>query len=227
MALLHNAILRGFNSIYLQAAHVKQTDYADFIGYSLTWYTFVKKHHDDEEKGLFPKVEEAVGQKGVLDKAFEEHATFMEGLSKFYAYLKPLSEHGKASGFEPSALISIMDSFSEPFCHHFHSEISTIAALSELKTVQENHELAKTVGPVFAQWGKSSIMRAGLTDVVPFLFLNFDRTAEDGKWANWPPMPAPIRWMLVNVGGSWYSRWWRFASCGYDGKPRTLYALEE
>lgn len=82
MALLHNAILRGFNSIYLQAPHVKQTDYADFIGYSLTWYTFVKKHHDDEEKGLFPKVEEAVGQKGVLDKAFEEH-----GVVSFFFYI--------------------------------------------------------------------------------------------------------------------------------------------
>ena len=73
MALLHNAILRGYNTIYLQASHVKPADYADFIGYSLTWFRFVKKHHDDEEAELFPQVEETVGQKGVLDKAYEEH----------------------------------------------------------------------------------------------------------------------------------------------------------
>ncbi|BDD60139.1 hypothetical protein MPDQ_002753 [Monascus purpureus] len=225
MALLHNAILRGYNTIYLQAPHVKPVDYADFIGYSLTWFNFVKKHHDDEEAELFPKVEEIVGQKGALAKAYEEHHTFMEGLVKFHDYLEPLSEQGQETQFNASTLLSIMDSFSEAFCHHFHSEIATIAALSETKT--DNKDLAATVGPVFSKWGKASIMRAGLTDVVPFLFLNFDRTAEEGKWANWPPMPAPIRWGLVNVGGFWYSGWWRFSSCGYDGKPQTLYALRE
>jgi len=152
----------------------------------------------------------------------------MDGLSRFHAYLSPLSEQGKEGDFDAATLLSIMDSFSQPFCHHFHSEISTISSLSSIiptQTDADDDEFSKKTAPVFAQWGKSSIMRAGLTDVVPFLFLNFDRTAEDGMWANWPPMPAPIRWLLVNVGGSWYSQWWRFASCGYDGRPKELYAL--
>lgn len=151
----------------------------------------------------------------------------MDGLIRFHAYLFPLSEQGKQANFNATTLLSIMDSFSQPFCHHFHSEISTIAALSDLTPAPSGHgkDLSKSAGPIFAQWGKSSIMRAGLTDVVPFLFLNFDRTVEDGMWANWPPMPAPIRWLLVNAGGSWYARWWRFASCGYDGSPKELYAL--
>jgi hemerythrin-like domain-containing protein len=76
MALIHNAILRGFNTIYLQAPHVKPADYADFIGYSLTWYNFVKRHHDDEEATLFPKVEELLGKKGLLDAIYEEHGLF-------------------------------------------------------------------------------------------------------------------------------------------------------
>lgn len=253
MALIHNAILRGFNTIYLQAPHVKPVDYADFIGYSLTWSKFVKKHHDDEEEELFPQVEAILGDKGVFDSVFEEHsecrpcsrlltlvaieklgmnfsnhlivATFMDGLTKFHDYLAPLSEQGQESGFSASTLLSIMDSFKEAFCNHFHSEISTIAALAE--KYSEKTDLSATLGPTFAKWGKSSIMGAGYTDAVPFLFLNFDRTAEDGKWANWPPMPGPIRWMLVNFCGFWYSGRWRFASCGYDGKPKTLYALGE
>lgn len=232
MALLHNAILRGFNTIYLQAPHVKPVDYGEFIGYSLTWVKFVQKHHDDEEAELFPKVEELIGRKGALHKAYEEHATFMDGLIKFRDYLLPLSEQGQDGSFDGKTLQSIMDTFADAFGHHFRSEIGIIAGLAdEVQQSNDGDDEKKKIdlqslGPVFAKWGKASIMRAGLSDVVPFLFFNFDRTVEDGKWANWPPMPGPIRWGLIHIGGFWYSGWWRFASCDADGKPRTLYALK-
>lgn len=118
-----------------------------------------------------------------------------------------------------------MDSFVVAFRDHFHSEIHTIADLDN--TVKPSPEATAAVGPVFAKWGKASIMSAGLTDVVPFLFLNFDRTVEDNMWTNWPPMPGPIRWGLVNIGGMWNRSLWKFASCGYDGKPQVLYALRD
>ncbi|KAL1966602.1 hypothetical protein VTN77DRAFT_4013 [Rasamsonia byssochlamydoides] len=229
MALIHNAILRGFNTIYLQAPHVKAADYADFIGYSLTWYNFVRKHHDEEEATLFPKVDELLGKKkGLLDTIYEEHASFLDGLTRFHDYLAPFyAGKQKKETFDGAKLVSIMDSFAEQFRHHFHSEIATIASWADIPLEGSDNKRGQDIGPIFAKWGKSTMMRTGgLTDVVPFLFLNFDRTAEEGLWANWPPMPAPIRWMLVNVGGTWNARWWRFASCGYDGKPRKLYALE-
>ena len=77
MALLHNSALRGYNSIYLQAPHVKPADYADFIGYCLTWHKFVKHHHDDEEANLFPKVLKVLGKedKDVWATTHEEHGT--------------------------------------------------------------------------------------------------------------------------------------------------------
>jgi len=216
MALLHNAVLRGFNTIYLQAPHVQPADYADFIGYSLTWFKFVKGHHDDEEMTLFPKVEKIVGKRGILDETYREHASFMEGLVRFNDYLVSLT--GTEATFSGTTLVSIMDSFSEPFNYHFHSEISTLSSLASEGDFPE-------IGPIFAQWGKSSIMNAGTTDVVPFLFYNFDRTVEGGMWKKWPPMPAPILWGLINIGGWWHGGWWKFASCGPDGQPRKLYAL--
>jgi hypothetical protein len=73
MAHIHNAILRGYNSIYLQAPHISEADKPAFIGYALTWYRFVKSHHDDEEAGLFPKVAELLGSDKIWEETHKEH----------------------------------------------------------------------------------------------------------------------------------------------------------
>jgi hemerythrin-like domain-containing protein len=72
MALMHNAIFRGFNSIYQQAPRIRDEDKAAFVAYALTWHKLVKRHHDDEEAELFTKVEEILGEK-VFEKTHEEH----------------------------------------------------------------------------------------------------------------------------------------------------------
>lgn len=75
MALLHNSILRGYNSIYNQVPHIQETDKADFVGYCLTWYKFVKSHHDDEEENLFTKIEDVLQDKTVFAETLKEHGT--------------------------------------------------------------------------------------------------------------------------------------------------------
>jgi hypothetical protein len=73
MCLLHNSIIRGFNSIYLQAPHVRDADKTAFVGYAQTWYRFVKSHHDDEEENLFNKVEELLGDDKIWAETHGEH----------------------------------------------------------------------------------------------------------------------------------------------------------
>lgn len=77
MAHIHNAILRGYNSIYLQAPHVKDVDKPAFVGYAMTWYRFVKSHHDDEEAELFPTVESVLGTKDIWAETHKEHGNSM------------------------------------------------------------------------------------------------------------------------------------------------------
>ncbi|KAI0395268.1 hypothetical protein F5Y17DRAFT_424461 [Xylariaceae sp. FL0594] len=222
MALLHNSIFRGYNSIYQQAPNVKDAEKADFIGYSLTWYKFVKSHHDDEEASLFTEVEAVLDDKTIWDKTHKEHEAFLPGLAEFQKYLQSLKSPKDFSGVE---LQKIMSAFQEPFESHFHSEISTIANLA-------NHPNAPKPGSpeeakaalTFKTWGKTTVSKAGNLDVVPFFLMNLDGTVEDGMWANWPPIPAPIKWGLVNIGGAYYHRWWKFSSCS-GGKPRQLYAV--
>ncbi|ORY57758.1 uncharacterized protein BCR38DRAFT_461052 [Pseudomassariella vexata] len=222
MALLHNSILRGYNSIYQQAPHVQPDDKHHFIGYCLTWFKFVKTHHDDEEETLFTKVAAVLDDASVWQETHKEHEAFLSGLVDFQTYLTSLKSPVDFSGTE---LQRIMSTFQEPFDAHFHSEISTIANLA-------NHPNAPKPGSpeevaaaaTFKSWGKSTVTKAGTLDVVPFFLLNLDGTTEDGMWANWPPIPAPIKWGLVNIAGSYNWGWWKFSSCA-NGVPKELYAL--
>ncbi|ROT39621.1 hypothetical protein SODALDRAFT_134403 [Sodiomyces alkalinus F11] len=224
MALLHNSILRGYNSIYHQAPHVQDQDKADFVGYALTWHKFVKSHHDDEEERLFAEIEKLVGDKTVFATTHREHQHFLPGLEDFHAYLASLTDPAQFSGAE---LRRIMSTFQQPFEVHFHSEIATLAGLaSHPNAPREGTAEAAMARAVFKSWGKSTVSRAGTADVVPFFLMNLDRGVEGGMWANWPPMPAPIRWGLANVAGAWYGGRWRFASCDAQGRSRELYALE-
>ena len=76
MALVHNVMIRCYNSIYLQAPRIKQRDIPDFLSYCLAWYETVKGHHDSEEAVLFPMIEEATGVKGIMEGDIAEHGQF-------------------------------------------------------------------------------------------------------------------------------------------------------
>ncbi|KAL2137277.1 hypothetical protein VTI74DRAFT_5008 [Chaetomium olivicolor] len=222
MALLHNSILRGWNSIYHQAPIVRDQDKADFVGYCLAWFKFVKSHHDDEEASLFPKIEDLLNDKTAFEATHKEHESFLAGLADFEKYLTNLKSPADFSGEE---LLRIMQSFQQPFEEHFHNEIATISKFSDHPNApKEATPEYDAAAATFKAWGKSTVTKAGVTDVVPFFLLNLDRTVEDGMWANWPPMPAPIKWGLINVAGAWHSRWWKFASCDADGQPQELWA---
>lgn len=225
MAHIHNAILRGYNSIYLQAEHVEQEDKPAFIGYALTWFRFVKSHHDDEEAELFPKVAEVLHCKDddIWGDTHKEHESFLQGLGEYEKYLSHLTSPSDFSGKE---LRKIMHTFQTPFEHHFHSEIAHIASLAGLPSAPApGSPEADNAAALFKAWGKKTVTKAGTTDVVPFFLMNLDTTYEEGRWASWPPMPAPVRWGLVNLAGSWNWSWWKFASCDSAGRPRELYAL--
>ena len=118
-----------------------------------------------------------------------------------------------------------MDTFREPFNDHFHSEIQTIASFADLPNAPKpGTPEAEAASQTFKTWGKKTLTKAGYTDVVPFCLMNLDGTFEEGTWAAWPPMPGPIRMMLVNGFGSWNWSWWKFSSCDGSGNPRPLYA---
>jgi hypothetical protein len=147
----------------------------------------------------------------------------LKGLAEFDTYLSTLPT---AKDFDGTHLCAIMDSFQQPFCHHFHHEIETIASFANLPSAPapdspEAGQIALTI----KTWGKKTVAKGGTFDVVPFFLLNLDAAYEDGIWTNWPPMPGFVRWGLVNVGGAVHWDWWKFASCDAQGRMRGLYAI--
>jgi hemerythrin-like domain-containing protein len=73
MAVVHNVILRGYNSIYKQAQHIRPHDVCDFLGYSKAWIDMVLGHHHSEEAVLFPMLADAAGIPGLMDTDKDEH----------------------------------------------------------------------------------------------------------------------------------------------------------
>jgi hypothetical protein len=112
MALSHNVLIRGFNSIYQTAPRLfpepgsesvklsslskaGRAEYQkDFVEYCLAWTRLLDEHHRVEEEGIFPAVEKIVGEKGVMGKETEEHGQLIFPESVFrLALLSPHSIH--------------------------------------------------------------------------------------------------------------------------------------
>jgi hypothetical protein len=145
-------------------------------------------------------------------------------MNSFNTYLTTLKAPADFSG---TTLISIMDSFSPAFEKHFHAEIDNLVALARHPGAPPpNSPEEADAATKLAQWGRQLGQRSSVLHGVPFFLMNLDRTAEEGMWANWPPIPSPVRWGLVNIAGAWHSAWWKFASCDSAGNPRPLWALQ-
>jgi hypothetical protein len=141
---------------------------------------------------------------------------------EFHTYLSSLPN---PDSFSATKLLEVMSRFQTPFESHFRSEISTIASLANhANSPKEGSLEERRARATFESWGERSIIQGGVTDVALFFLFNHDKTYEGGLWSQWPPMPSPLRWSLVNVGKLAHAGWWKFATCDGAGKPKPLHA---
>ncbi|RFU28931.1 hypothetical protein B7463_g7428, partial [Scytalidium lignicola] len=225
MCMVHNSIFRGYNSIYHQALHITEADKADFIGYCLTWHKFLKTHANNEDTSLFPKTEELLDDKTIFEDSHNEHELFYPGLAKFHDYLVNLKFPSEFSG---TKLLEIMATFQDPFEIHMRSEVAILANLSKHpRTPKEGSAEEKSVQAEIEAREGSKLVNSGITDVLPFFLFNFDRDYEDGLWMNWPPIPAPVRFIMMGIGRILHPGWWKFASCDTGRQRKELYAAPD
>lgn len=216
MALSHNAFIRGFNTIYQQAPRVhKPADKTDFVGYCLAWVDCVATHHHYEETELFPNIDKAAGQKGLMDGAVHEHEAFTGGLDKFRTYLQ-----NKGADFAAAELIAIMDEFKEPLHSHLKSEPPAILALAKYNTKDTPIDILGIADAA----GKKQVSLGFMFNTLPVFFLNMETVEfEGGMWHEvFPPLKGAARTVMNKAVPLWHSGRWRFVSCSADGRRKRL-----
>ena len=220
MCVVHNIIIRGLNSIYIQANHVKSEDYKAFVGYCLSWHRFVSHHHYSEETGFFTPLQEMLGP-SVMAESVEEHRAFHDGLDAYHAYLLSLS--GRENDFDGKMLIEIVDSFSATLTKHLNNEIG---ALLDLQRIERDELIAKAWSDAL-QKGLSTLRLSDFVTMFPFSFVTHDATYEDGMHKEFPPAPWLMKTMVRNVASRWNVDWWQFGPCNLFGVPKPIYALAD
>ncbi|KAF7543421.1 hypothetical protein G7Z17_g10751 [Cylindrodendrum hubeiense] len=220
MAIVHNMIIRGLNSVYLQAPLVSPNEVPSFLKYSLIWYDLVHTHHLGEESDFFPYLENTTGQKGLMEINVSQHHAFQDGLEAFKTYLEDCV--AAKQNFEGSKLVDIIDGFGNTLTTHLRDEIPTLLQLREFGL-----EKLGTLEKTFDEEGEKNMKLLGIAAGLPFGFCNHDVHFEDGLWANWPPAPWIVHILARHVTYWVHRDWWKFASCDRHGKLRPLHALTQ
>lgn len=126
MACAHNCIIRGMNSIYLQAEYVqKPEDIADFLFFIKSWANWVSDHHILEEGTMFPGYEKVAGTTGLLSVNVEQHHAFEPQLKQLLAYSTDTSPDKYVAG----TVRKIIEEMAPDFHKHLGDEINTLLSL--------------------------------------------------------------------------------------------------
>jgi hypothetical protein len=127
MALAHNILIRGLNSIYRQAPHVKAEDEHSFLSYAKNFVNVLKVHHDGEETSFFPSCDKMAGEAGVMEVNAQQHAEFHDGLVSLQRYITAALEGNEK--FDGGHIVVLIDVFGKPLSQHLAEEIQTILDL--------------------------------------------------------------------------------------------------
>ncbi|KAH7412317.1 hypothetical protein DE146DRAFT_275667 [Phaeosphaeria sp. MPI-PUGE-AT-0046c] len=220
MANVHNCLLRGLNSIYLQAPFVTSpADVADLMFYTHAWAGTVHHHHSLEEKHFFPEMEILAKEAGLTNCTMEsnlaQHHAFEKGLEETMKWVEEVRE-GKQE-FDSKKLVSFIDSFAPTLTQHLHDEIGTLVKLEKCD--------GKRVAKAMKTTAEAGLETAVMNVMIPQVLGCVDR-AYPGS-GNFPPVPG----ILLYLNAYWYSRKhqgaWRFNPCDHWGKKRPLLFLPE
>ncbi|KAJ9137900.1 Hemerythrin HHE cation binding domain-containing protein [Pleurostoma richardsiae] len=220
MACSHNMILRGLNAIYLQALHIKAEDIDAFLHFILNWSKELHNHHDMEEGGFFPVLEDMTGEKGVMDANIDQHRAFHGGMEALHAYVEGCV--ARTEEYDGVKVVKIIDTFGAILRQHLSDEIPTLLGLRRFGA-----EKMAAVEDVLNAESAKIIKRLGLFTGVSWGFSNHDVTYEGGLWEHWPPAPELLVFLVRNAAYHVHSDWWKFSSCDRYGCPRPLYAIPE
>ncbi|KAH6989725.1 hypothetical protein BKA56DRAFT_629471 [Ilyonectria sp. MPI-CAGE-AT-0026] len=222
MTLVHNALIRGINAVYLQCNNVASQgtiqDKQDFANFAYAWGEMVHEHHDLEETDIFPAINELTEAPDLMNANVGEHKQFDEGLKTYFDFLDKLKKEEEA--LDGMKLRSIIDGFMPALRTHLENEIDTLLALEKYeKKVDWGDWFQKKMSEMTSKAMKDARYR---NEIFPLAIIFHDKTFEGGVWKNFPPVPRlfllVLQWLCMNT----HKDWWRFAGCDFQSKPQQL-----
>lgn len=133
MTLVHNALIRGINAVYLQCNNVASQgtiqDRQDFANFAYAWGKMVHEHHDLEETDIFPAINELTEAPDLMNANVGEHKQFDEGLKTYFDFLEKVKKEEET--LDGMKLRSIIDGFMPALRTHLENEIDTLLALEK------------------------------------------------------------------------------------------------
>ncbi|KAG8927455.1 hypothetical protein FRC01_007467 [Tulasnella sp. 417] len=217
MAILHNIILRGFNSMIYYSGEITAgtKKYTSFLNYCNEVINFVHHHHSIEETLFFPWLETKLGE-GAMGGNLEGHEKFRAPLAAFEELLANLRS-GKATWDLETFRKSLYD-LVEVLRPHLEEEIETLRP-EKLK----DHVPAGEFREKEKEAEKQIMKETSLIRDIPIFFINGDGV--NGAW--FPPLPAPIAFLAKYPLWSIHSDWWVFGSCDKHRRVKPQFAAYE
>ncbi|KAH5707318.1 hypothetical protein HBI81_243640 [Parastagonospora nodorum] len=127
MALAHNGMIRGLNSIYLQAPHIPHnytSAQRDFLMYCECWCESMHHHHGAEEAEFFPSLEKIAAQPELMAQIVDQHRAFTPGFEKSHGYVEICG----VKDFDGPKIQALVQDFAPPLTKHLQDEIETLKA---------------------------------------------------------------------------------------------------
>ncbi|KAF2871449.1 hypothetical protein BDV95DRAFT_572048 [Massariosphaeria phaeospora] len=202
MSLAHNGIIRGLNSIFLQAPHIPRNDATivrDFLIYCQCWCESMHHHHDAEETEFFPNIERITKVQGLMERNVDQHRAFTPGFERFHEYVQKCSP----KDFDGGKVRSLVEDFAEPLTRHLHDEIDTLRGLDKYDSASIREAYKRL---------EKLLMATDNYRIGPLVFGTADRNYEGGIH-DFPSVPFFVPYVIHYLFGRRYKGAWRFNPC--------------
>ncbi|KAH8833011.1 hypothetical protein DL96DRAFT_700566 [Flagelloscypha sp. PMI_526] len=203
MAWVHMVVWNSWKSAYFYASRIPSGDFESYREYTLLAFAFLDKHHEVEERELFPVIEKKMP--GTMKTNEEQHHNFLGGLRDMVGYMESTS----VTKFEASTFRAKMDNIILDVVTHLADELDTLDSnkLLQFFTEDEIKDINESFGKVSQQHTMSAL---GRTRPLPFFFQS------QPSPGSFPPVPGFVKSIIAPWVVYWPGRnLWKYTAFPY------------
>ncbi|KAG8919993.1 hypothetical protein FRC01_000989 [Tulasnella sp. 417] len=223
MALMHNIIIRSFNSLLYYSGEVQPgtPEFASFLRYAQEVCALVRRRHNDEEKLYFPFLESRLGE-GRMAGSVAAH----EALSKPLAGFEDMVQKTiiKPHEWDLDLFRNLIYRFMPALKEHLKDELKRLDA-TELRQHFTEQDFKDYEKRFIKETVKSVVPSRG----PQLVFVNGDLI--NGAWyalvARFPRFPPALVFLVKHVLFKLHSDMWAFGCCDREMKLKRPFARYE